>query len=155
MGYLCEAALMKFFISFCSYQAAFHRLSARGISNFVKAYFTSLAKEFVYRMLTWGFQIPLLVNLKMKSKYLAALQEVITSASTKYKSLKEEGSWFKKNNLLKSKNLGSVSFTQGEPADKHTITLQWAPQPPQDQTANKYIQRASQAETTITKYKGD
>ena len=43
---------MKFFISFCSYQAAFHRLSARGISNFVKAYFTSLAKEFVYRILT-------------------------------------------------------------------------------------------------------
>ena len=57
--------------------------------------------------------------------------------------------------LLKSKNRGSVSFTQGEPADEHTTTSQWAQPSPQDQIGNIYFQSASQEETTITKYKGD
>ena len=45
-------------------------------------YFTAPSKELVDRMLTGGFQIPLLVNLNTKSKQLAALKEVRMSAST-------------------------------------------------------------------------
>ena len=37
-------------------------------------YFTVLSNELVDRMLTGGFQIPLIVNLNTKSKQLAALQ---------------------------------------------------------------------------------
>ena len=36
-------------------------------------YFTDLSKELVERILTGGFQIPLLVNLNTESKQLAAL----------------------------------------------------------------------------------
>ena len=50
---------------------------------------------------------------------------------------------------------GSFSFTQGEPADEHTTTSQWALPPPQYQTANLYSQKLFQVETTVTKYKGD
>ena len=56
---------------------------------------------------------------------------------------------------LKPKNWGSVSFTQGEPADKNTTTLLLTPLPPQDQTANIYFQRSYKVETTITTYKGE
>ena len=43
--------------------------------------------------------------------------------------------------LLKSTNRGPVSFTQGEPADKHIKTSQLAPPPPQYLTVNIYFQQ--------------
>ena len=77
-------------------------------------------------------------------------------ATTEYKSLEEEESRSYKNfGLLKSTNWGSVSLTQGEPSDKHTKTLQWAPPTPQYRKENIYFQHASQAKTKITKFKGD
>ena len=54
------------------------------------AYFTALSNELVDQMLTRIFKMQSFVDLNMKSKQLAALQEVRDSAYTEYKSLEEE-----------------------------------------------------------------
>ena len=94
----------------------------------------ALVKELVYRILTEGFQMSLIVNLDTKSNQLAALKEVRESSSTKYKLLKEEEDKLNKNYhaLLKSTNRGSVSFTKWGLADENDTSSQLAPPPPQD-----------------------
>ena len=83
------------------------------------AYFTSLVKKLVDRMLTRGFQMTLLVNLDTYLNQYAALKDMRDYSSTKYKSLEDEENRLSKNlcSLLKPTNRGSVSFTQGETKD--------------------------------------
>ena len=50
----------------------------------------SAVKELVDRVLTEGFQMPLLVNMDKKSNRLSALQEARESAFAEYDSLKSE-----------------------------------------------------------------
>ena len=77
----------------------------------------------------------LLVNLDTKSKKSPALQEVRESASTNYKALEEKYDKLNKNcALLKSKNIGSVSFPQRGPAEEHATTSQWESPTPQHKT---------------------
>ena len=108
-------------------------------------------------MLTRGFQISSPVNLETDSKELADLKEVIQSDSSEDKELEEDEKILNKtfHILLKSTSRGSVSFTQGEPADEHATNSQQELLPTKYPTDNVYFQQSSQSETTITKYKGD
>ena len=127
------------------------------------AYFAALSSDLTTRMVTEHFVMPSLIDLDTKSKQLMALQHVRESASREFKALQDEEDRvnLQIRAVLKSSSRGFLGFTPGVHFDDSPTEYNLPPNPPlpplpspSNISGSTYFQQSSQAEQTITKYKG-